>query len=113
MTYIFFMVIIETPTFTKRITRLMSDEVYRSFQNALLESPDLGDLIKNSGGIRKIRWSGSGRGKRGGSRIIYYWASNKDQIYMLFIYEKNEMSDLNKDQLSTLRKVAELEFGNG
>lgn len=63
MSYISYMVIIETPTFTKRITRLMSDEVYRSFQNALLKSTDLGDIIKNNGGIRKIRWSGIGREK--------------------------------------------------
>jgi len=91
----------------------MKEDVYRELQNELIESPDIGKVIQGSGGIRKIRWSGSGRGKRGGSRIIYYWAKNKDQIYMLFIYEKNELSDLTKDQLSTLKKAVELEFGNG
>ncbi len=109
------MVIIETHTFTKRIKRLMDDEVYQELQNKLIESPDAGKIIQGSSGIRKIRWSGSGsgKGKRGGSRLIYYWATNKDQIYMLFIYEKNELSDLTKDQLSTLKKAVELEFGNG
>ncbi|RKZ94307.1 MAG: type II toxin-antitoxin system RelE/ParE family toxin [Gammaproteobacteria bacterium] len=107
------MVIIETHTFTKRINSLMDDDVYRELQNELIESPDTGKIIKGSGGIRKIRWSGSGRGKRGGSRLIYYRATNKDQIYMLFIYEKKEISDLTKDQLSVLKKAVELEFGNG
>ena len=107
------MVIIETHTFTRRIKRLMDDEVYRELQNELIESPDAGKIIQGSSGIRKIRWKGSGRGKRGGSRIIYYWATNKDQIYMLFIYEKKELSDLTKDQLSALKKAVELEFGNG
>ena len=113
MAYTLSMIIIETHIFTKRINRLMKEDVYRELQNELIESPDIGKVIQGSGGIRKIRWSGSGRGKRGGSRIIYYWAKNKDQIYTLFIYEKNELSDLTKDQLSTLKKVVELEFGNG
>ena len=113
MAYTLSMIIIETHIFTKRINRLMKEDVYRELQNELIESPDIGKVIQGSGGIRKIRWSGSGRGKRGGSRIIYYWAKNKDQIYMLFIYEKNELSDLTKDQLSTLKKIVELEFGNG
>jgi len=91
----------------------MDEEVYRELQNELIESPEIGKIIQGSGGIRKIRWSGSGRGKRGGSRLIYYWAKSKEQIYMLFIYEKNELSDLTKDQLSALKKAVELEFGNG
>lgn len=106
------MVIIETPVFTKRILRLMDPEVYRELQNMLIESPDTGQIIKGSGGIRKVRWGGSGKGKRGGSRLIYYWATKEDQIYMLFIYEKNELTDITKEQLSALRKAVELEFGN-
>lgn len=107
------MVIIETPTFTKRIKSVMSEEEYRNFQNALLDKPDIGKIIKGSGGIRKVRWSGSGRGKRGGTRLIYYWATEKDQIYMLFVFAKNEKSDLTKDQLAVLKKLVKQEFGNG
>ncbi len=106
------MVIIETPTFTRIVKSLMDDESYRGLQNMLIDIPDAGKLIQSSGGIRKVRWSHGGRGKRGGSRLIYYWATNKDQIYMLFGYAKNECSDLTKEQLSTLRKVIEQEFTN-
>jgi len=70
------MLIIETPIFTKRVKALLSDEEYRLLQNELVARPDAGKIIPESGGLRKIRWSGSGRGKRGGTRLIYYWASS-------------------------------------
>lgn len=106
------MVIIETPIFTKLINNLITEDDYREFQIMLIDQPDAGKIISGSGGIRKIRWSGSGRGKRGGTRLIYYWATNLDQIYMLFAYAKNERDDLTKDQLKTLQKMVVLEFEN-
>ncbi len=66
----------------------MSEESYRELQNELIATPDVGKVIQGSGGIRKVRWGASGRGKRGGSRVIYYWATNKEQIYMLLGYTK-------------------------
>jgi hypothetical protein len=104
------MVIIETSIFTKKIKTLLDDDEYRVLQNHLVEIPSSGDIIQGSGGIRKIRWAIKGRGKRGGMRIIYYWATSRDQIFMLYAYAKNEHNDLTKDQLSVLRKTVELEF---
>lgn len=106
------MVIIETSIFTKKISTLLSDEEYRVLQNALIEMPGSGDIIQGSGGIRKIRWGVSGRGKRGGARVVYYWATNNDQIFMLYAYAKNERDNLTKDQLSMLREVVVSEFKN-
>ncbi len=106
------MVIVETPIFTKLINNLMTEDDYREFQIMLIDQPDAGKIISGSGGIRKIRWSGSDRGKRGGTRLIYYWATNLDQIYMLFAYAKNDRDDLTKDQLKTLQKMVVLEFEN-
>jgi hypothetical protein len=107
------MVIFETSIFTKKIIALLNDEEYRTFQNILVERPDSGDIIQGSGGIRKIRWAASGRGKRGGARVIYYWATQHDQIFMLYAYAKNERDDLTKDQLSVLRTVVFAEFKDG
>ena len=107
------MVILETPTFTKRIQGLIPDTVYQDLQNALIVSPEIGDIIQGSGGIRKVRWNVPGRGKRGGIRVLYYWIVEREQIYMLIAYAKNECSDLTKDQLAILKKLVEDELGNG
>jgi len=64
--------------------------------------PDAGDLIPGGGGLRKIRWSAQGRGKRGGVRVIYYWAVRQEQILMLLMYAKNERDDLTVEQLKVL-----------
>jgi hypothetical protein len=66
--------------------------------------PDAGKIIKGSGGIRKLRWAGSGRGKRGGLRIIYFWWISKERVSMLMIYPKNEQDDLTQDQLKQLKR---------
>lgn len=67
----------------------------------LLEQPDRGDLIKGSGGLRKLRWACSGRGKRGGIRIIYYlWQRNT--AFLLFAYPKNRQEDLTPAQAALL-----------
>jgi mRNA-degrading endonuclease RelE of RelBE toxin-antitoxin system len=82
------MIFLETTIFTRRVTAILSDDEYRELQSVLVLRPDAGAVIPAGGGIRKIRWNASGRGKRGGSRVIYYWATAQDKILMLFIYAK-------------------------
>lgn len=88
----------------------MVDEEYRLLQHYLTEIPDAGDLIQGGGGIRKIRWKLGDRGKRGGVRIIYYWATTQGQLFMLYVFAKNEQEDLSKEQLSVLKQVVKSEF---
>ncbi len=104
------MIIIETSIFTRRVTQLLSDDEYRELQATLVERPKAGPVIPGSGGIRKLRWSASGRGKRGGARVIYYWATEQERILMLLIYAKNESDDLTQDQIKTLRQILEREY---
>lgn len=73
----------ETTIFTKLIQKLINDEEYHLLQLQLSVRPESGDIIKGSGGIRKLRWFGSERGKRGGIRVIYYYFTEDEQIYML------------------------------
>ena len=104
------MVIIETSVFTKQVQKLLSAEEYQLLQSVLVEQPDAGSLIRGSGGLRKIRWAAKGRGKRGGNRVIYYWAVSQEQLLMLLIYPKNVRDDLSHDQLHMLRKIVEAEY---
>jgi hypothetical protein len=99
------MIFIETSIFTKEIQRLTTDDNYRMLQSVLMLRPDAGDIIRGSGGLRKIRWNLPGRGKRGALRIIYYW-DHSDTIFMLFPYRKNEQEDLTPQQLKMLREIS-------
>jgi hypothetical protein len=101
---------IETSIFTRQVTTLLKDDEYRQLQVALFDHPESGVIIPQSGGLRKIRWAITGRGKRGGVRAIYYWVVAKDQILMLFMYSKNEKDDLTPQQLKVLREIVEKEF---
>jgi mRNA-degrading endonuclease RelE of RelBE toxin-antitoxin system len=69
---------------------LLSDEEYRTLQLHLAAHPNSGAVIKGTGGLRKLRWSVAGRGKRGGARIIYYWAVSDNTILMLYGFPKND-----------------------
>ena len=104
------MTIIETPIFSRRLNDIMTDEEYRELQNVLIVRPDAGKIIPGGGGVRKLRWIGSGRGKRGGSRIIYFWFPAKEIILMLYIYTKKESEDLTSEQLKIMKKIVGLEF---
>lgn len=102
------MIFVETPTFTRRVLELLDDESYGGLQAWLAQHPDSGDIIRGSGGLRKIRWAAKGHGKRGGVRVIYYWWLGRDRISMLFVYPKNEMDDLTAGQLKQLRRALEI-----
>ena len=95
---------IESPLFSKLIETYLKDEEYAAFQWDLALHPEKGDLIAGSGGLRKIRWLGKGRGKRGGVRIIYYYKNREEQIWLLTIYAKNEDENI---PLSILKKIKE------
>jgi len=104
------MIFIETPIFTRQVKESLSDEDYRLLQLLLVIRPDIGEVIKGGGGIRKVRWALPGRGKSGGVRVIYYWRTVQAQLYMLFMFPKNERSDLTPKQVKQLAQyVKELQ----
>jgi mRNA-degrading endonuclease RelE of RelBE toxin-antitoxin system len=101
---------LETLIFTQRVTELLTDEEYRQLQIVLIAHPDIGNVIQGSGGLRKMRWSAKGHGKRGGSRVIYYWAVSESEILFLYIYPKNAQDDLTPNQVKALRQVVEAKY---
>lgn len=104
------MVIVETRAFTARISDLLSDEQYRALQTHLLRRPSAGSVIPGTGGLRKLRWAASGRGKRAGTRVIYFWHPALNRLLMLFAFAKNERADLTREQRKALRQIVESEY---
>jgi len=104
------MIIVETHIFTRQVLLLLKDDEYRLLQSVLANRPDAGVVIPSSGGLRKMRWGMAERGKRGGVRVIYYWAVKQERILMLLIYPKNVKDDLTQEQLKILRKIVKEEF---
>jgi hypothetical protein len=99
------MIFIETPIFTRQIKDLMNDDDYATFQAGLAVRPDAGDVMPGTNGLRKIRVAASGRGKRGGARVIYYHFVNQSQIALLLAYPKNEQDNLTPDQQKALAAI--------
>jgi mRNA-degrading endonuclease RelE of RelBE toxin-antitoxin system len=103
-------VIKETSVFTRQVNDLLDHESYRLLQLRLVADPEAGQLVPGSGGLRKIRWQGSGRGKRGGVRVIYYWATRDAVVLLLLMYGKNEQDDLTPAQKKSLAALVREEF---
>ncbi len=95
---------IETKLFSSLIRRYLEDDEYAALQQALVAKPDSGDLVRGSGGVRKLRWGVAGRGKRGGVRVIYYLRSLQGEIWMLTVYAKNEEASIPGHVLKKIRE---------
>ncbi len=81
---------------------MVDDETYGDLQFLLAKEPNKGDVIRGTGGLRKIRMAARGKGKRGGARVIYHYMKLDETIYMIFVYGKDEMDDLSSDQKKRL-----------
>jgi hypothetical protein len=101
---------VETPIFTKVITALLDDDSYRDLQSSLMRRPDQGVTVGRTHGARKIRWARPGGGKRGGIRVLYYWAPREAAFYMLYAYAKSEKGDLTPKQAQSLAQLIREEF---
>lgn len=99
------MIFIELTPFVAFRDEHWSDDEFRRFQAALMESPKAGDVIRGGGGLRKLRWLAQGRGKRGGARVIYYFQDANERIYLIYGYVKSEREDLTPDQVRMLAKL--------
>jgi mRNA-degrading endonuclease RelE of RelBE toxin-antitoxin system len=101
-------VFVESSIFEKYREAYLNDEEYRCFQLELDSNPKQGDVIQDTGGLRKIRVASKGKGKRGGTRIIYYFFAEKCRFYLLTIYAKNEVADLTLEQKKQLKVFMEM-----
>ncbi|HLF10352.1 MAG TPA: type II toxin-antitoxin system RelE/ParE family toxin [Gammaproteobacteria bacterium] len=99
------MVFVELTPFVAFREEYWTDEDLRAMRNFLLVAPDAGDLIRGGAGLRKLRWSAQGRGKRGGARVIYCWHVPNHYIYLIYGYVKSRSEDLTAQQIKVLREL--------
>lgn len=95
---------IESPFFTAYLSDYLADDEYAALQEYLSEHPDSGDMIRGSGGVRKLRWSRPGSGKSGGVRVCYYVRTKVGKILMLVIYAKSAKDSIPGHVLKAIKE---------
>lgn len=95
--------VVETSHFAKRAARHWTSDELDEFTSYIAGNPESGDVVAETGGVRKVRWASQGRGKRGGAPVIYF--------YLLDFYAKNEKTDLDahdkRQQRNAVKAITE------
>jgi hypothetical protein len=99
-------VFVELPAFERHRQEYLDDDGFRRLQIVLLASPEAGELIEGTGGLRKLRFGDPrrGKGKRGGLRVIYYYWTGGPEFWLFTVYNKDEASDLTPKQRAVLKE---------
>jgi hypothetical protein len=96
----------ETPLFIRQSLDVWGDGERVAFIDFIARNPEEGDLIPETGGVRKIRWARPGSGKRGGARVIYFYYSSDRPLYLLMVYAKARQENLTAEEKKAVRKLA-------
>jgi len=102
------MTVVETHRFLTDVKPLLSDSERADLVAFLGANPEAGQIIPETGGVRKLRWGLAGRGKRGGARVIYYFHSHLLPVFLLAAYAKNEKSNLTKAERNAMKELVPL-----
>jgi len=97
--------IVELPEYIKRAEKIFLEEERDELLYYLSSNPKAGTLIQGTGGIRKLRWALKGKGKSGGSRVIYFFYNETIPLFLMTIFTKNEKTNLSKDERNELAKL--------
>lgn len=99
--------VVETTLFTRQVEDLFDDEGRTKVIDFLAQNPVSGDAIPDTGGVRKVRVAASGRGKRGGARVIYFYHDDAHPLYALLVYAKNVQADLTPDEKKAVKTLVD------
>lgn len=104
--------IIQTKIFADDLDALIAENKlfgtdYEELEKLLVDNPDLGDLIQGTGGLRKIRLKSSSKGKRGGFRVCYFDSPEREELYLIYIYGKNEQENISQKDKEIFKKLIE------
>ena len=101
------MTVAETAPFIRQAAKLWTEDDRSAFVNFIAVNPDVGDVIPDTGGLRKIRWSRPGSGKRGGVRVIYFYYDDTMPLFLLLIYAKAQQENWTQDEKRHSRTLTE------
>ena len=99
------MTVVETARFLKDARPLASDSERAEIVAFIGANPEAGQVIPETGGVRKLRWALPGKGKRGGARVIYYYHGERLPVFLLAAYAKNETANLTQAERNAMRRL--------
>ncbi len=99
--------VVETTLFQRQWPLYWTEEERGEFASYISEKPTAGDVIPESGGIRKVRWKRAGSGKSGGVRVIYFTRNPQGEVVLLTLYAKSKTDNLTGPMLKEIRRVLE------
>jgi hypothetical protein len=99
--------VVETEAFLRSVRDVLDEDGRAALIDYLARNPLVGDVVPNSGGVRKLRWAAKGKGKRGGARVIYVFFTEHKPLYLMYGYAKNAKADLSSEEKRQVRWLAE------
>src|ERR1700719_700464 len=102
--------VVETPTYLAIAKKLFSEEERADIVALVAADPECGDVIRGTGGFRKVRVARKGMGKSGGARVVYIWRNERFPVFLITVFPKNEKENLSMAERNALRKRADSIF---
>jgi len=106
------MTVVETPFFLRKAAGVLTEGEREQLVAFVAANPEAGDVIPESGGVRKFRWAAKGKGKRGGVRVVYYFHNEAFPVFLLNVYAKNQKVNLTKTERNQLKALVPLLIGD-
>jgi hypothetical protein len=97
--------VIETPVYSNKVGGILTEDERDAFAAFIAANPTAGSVVRGSGGVRKVRWAQQGRGKSGGSRVIYFNRLDCGEIWLLTIYAKGDKSTIPAHELQLIKEA--------
>jgi hypothetical protein len=100
--------VVETPTFSRQAEGVWTGEEGSAFVDYIARNPEAGDVVAQTGGVRKVRWIRQGSGKRGGARVIYFYQHAEAPLYLLLVYAKAQRENMTAEEKKAVRAIADV-----
>ncbi len=97
--------VVEAPRFLRQAAAVWSEAERESFVDHIARNPEIGDVIPDTGGVRKVRWRRQGIGKRGGARVVYFYHNEQMPLFLLLVYAKADRGDMTQDEKRLMRTI--------